>query len=610
LYRAADLVAAELRGRLAETEEALTQLAATSPTDVPSDAARFASDLSHDAVLVVLGEDQVHAFPAGRLFYYPVLPTPAEVPARVFAEGEALEFRARDYAGAAQAYRRLARAHDSSRRAGALLRLARVERKAGQRDRALASYAALAQLGSTALGGVPSELVARHARLSLLEELNRSDDLRREADSLFLDLQSCRWRLMSGSYRFYTDRAAQWSSPSVRDSAPHQYEAALAVAEAVEWLWETRQSRSAAGREIRSISDPAVLVVWRGGPDREVALVGGPGNLETDWLGPLATVLARENVDLEMTDAVGNRLVSSAARTDRVQIIRSVAETRLPWTLRLWSADPSADTAELGERRRLMLFGAVALALLLSLGLYAVIRGVSRELEVARLQSDFVAAVSHEFRTPLTSLRQLAELLSSGRVVSDERRAKYYEIMERESGRLHRLVEGLLDFGRMEAGALEFSWERVTPSVLVRRIVKDFEAELGESGYHVEVTTDATASTVRADSEALGRAVWNLLDNAVKYSPDRKAVWVNVSQVQERVAIAVRDEGVGIPPAERDAIFAKFVRGTCSGGRGTKGTGIGLAMVKHIVEAHGGDIRVESEVGQGSRFTILLPVEE
>jgi len=162
----------------------------------------------------------------------------------------------------------------------------------------------------------------------------------------------------------------------------------------------------------------------------------------------------------------------------------------------------------------------------------------------------------------------------------------------------------------MEAGALEFNWERVTPSELVRRVVTEFETEQGENGCQIEFTADEAAPSVRADAEALGRAVWNLLDNAFKYSPDRTTVRVDVSQEQGRVAIAVGDQGVGIPPAEREAIFQKFIRGTTSDGRGTKGTGIGLAMVKHIVEAHGGEVQVESAVGQGSTFTILLPVEE
>lgn len=157
---------------------------------------------------------------------------------------------------------------------------------------------------------------------------------------------------------------------------------------------------------------------------------------------------------------------------------------------------------------------------------------------------------------------------------------------------------------------MEFKWQRVAPSDLVRNVVTEFQAERGEGGCYVELTVDGPTPPVRADCEALGRAVWNLLDNAVKYSPDRKTVRVNVSQGDSRVTIAVRDQGIGIAPAEREAIFRKFVRGASSDGHGAKGTGIGLAMVKHIVEAHRGEVRVESEVGRGSTFTILLPVEE
>ena len=183
-------------------------------------------------------------------------------------------------------------------------------------------------------------------------------------------------------------------------------------------------------------------------------------------------------------------------------------------------------------------------------------------------------------------------------------------MMERESGRLHRLVEGLLDFGRMEAGALEFRWERVTPGDLVRGVVTEFQAELRDDGRPVDLSVDVGEAAVRADPEALSRAVWNLLDNAVKYSPESKSVRVSVSRGDGRVTISVSDGGVGIPQAEQATIFRKFIRGSSADGHSVKGTGIGLAMVKHIVEAHGGEIRVDSEVGQGSTFTILLPVEE
>jgi len=235
---------------------------------------------------------------------------------------------------------------------------------------------------------------------------------------------------------------------------------------------------------------------------------------------------------------------------------------------------------------------------------------VSREIEVARLKSDFVSAVSHEFRTPLTTLRQLTELLTSGRVASDERRATYYDTLRRESDRLHRLVEGLLDFGRMEAGALEFRFQPVEATSLVREVVEEFRSEVQDRGYQVAISAMDGECHVRADGEALGRAIWNLLDNAAKYSPDDRAIAITVSRGNGSVAIRVEDHGVGIAPEEHARIFEKFVRGSGSDVRAVKGTGIGLAMVQHIVSAHRGTVGVESTPGAGSAFTILLPAGE
>jgi signal transduction histidine kinase len=609
LEHAADIVTAELTRRLAGIEDRLARLASLPSVDLPDSAERYAALFCGDAVVLVLGDGDLAAYPSGRLPYYPITPARPEPDLRVLADGETLEFRQRDLAGAARVYDRIARSTDPAVRAGALLRLARIERKAGRHMAALATYDELAQLGGTAVGGLPAELVARHARLAVLDSAGQTDELRREADSLRVDVETGRWRLDRAQYEFFARDVCRWIDCNSDADATH-VRASQALAAAAEWLWDNRVALDRDGRELIWLDEQPALTVWQRSAERTVALVGGATHLREDWLALLAPTLQQQNVAVDFSDVDGNRLTPSAASEGELLINRPVAETQLPWNLDVASADPLNDFAQLAERRRLMLLGLVTLALFVIVGFYAVLRGVSRELEVARLQSDFVAAVSHEFRTPLTSLRQLAELLSSGRVTSEDRRARYYEIMERESGRLHRLVESLLDFGRMEAGALEFSWERVTPSELVRRVVTEFETEQGESGCQIEFTTDEGAPAVRADSEALGRAVWNLLDNAVKYSPDSETIHVRVSRADRHVAIAVRDEGVGIPAAEREAIFKKFVRGTSSDGRGTKGTGIGLAMVKHIVEAHGGEVQVESAVGQGSTFTILLPVEE
>jgi len=609
LEHAADVVAAELNDRLGSIEDQLATLLALSTSDLPNSAEEFAAQFSDDVVVLVFSDNELLAYPNGRLLYYPVTRPVPEADASLFARGEALEFRRQDLPAAARAYRRIAQSPDSLVRAGALLRLGRTEKKARRFDEALDAYDELANLDGTQVLGLPSALVAREARLSVLEGLSRADDLGGEADALRADLQTGRWRLTRAQYEAYTAEVCQWTdceqgAGTTATSAEH------ALAAGAEWLWNRRSAIDGDGYELARLEGHPALVVWHHSADRMTALVGGSPHLAEDWIGALESLLEEQSVTVAFSDMSGNTLTAPVDAESQLLITRTVTDTRLPWTLHVASADPAADFTQLGERRRLMLLGLATLALFVMVGLYAVMRGVSRELEAARLQSDFVAAVSHEFRTPLTSLRQLAELLSSGRVGSDERRAKYYGIMERESGRLHRLVEGLLDFGRMEAGAVEFRQERLTPSDLVRDVVSDFEAEVGESGYHVELTEDETTPSVRVDREALGRAVWNLLDNAVKYSPEATTVRVGVSRDAEGVAIAVSDEGVGIPAAERDSVFEKFVRGTSSDGRGTKGTGIGLAMVRHIVEAHGGEVRVESEVGQGSTFTILLPVEE
>jgi signal transduction histidine kinase len=197
----------------------------------------------------------------------------------------------------------------------------------------------------------------------------------------------------------------------------------------------------------------------------------------------------------------------------------------------------------------------VALLSLIVIGGTAVIaRAAARELALARLQSDFVAAVSHEFRTPLTSLRQIGEVLHDGRV-PDDRREGYYDALMRQTDRLHHLVETLLDFGRMEAGRSPYRREPLDLSALVRDVVDQFNRKVGSRGYTVELDGVERSVSVLADSQALTNALWNLLDNAVKYSPDCQTVWVTVHHGGDMAEISVRDQGIGVPSAEQRGIF-------------------------------------------------------
>ena len=228
-------------------------------------------------------------------------------------------------------------------------------------------------------------------------------------------------------------------------------------------------------------------------------------------------------------------------------------------------------------------------------------------MELARLQSDFVAAVSHEFRTPLAAMRQLSELLAAGRVPSEDRRQQHYESLAGESRRLQGLVENVLDFGALEAGTRAFSLEPVDPRMFIEQVVAEFRSQMGQPDCRIELTGNTGTLRLLADAEALSVALRNLLDNAVKYSRSTGAIRVNWTAEGDRIALRVHDEGPGIDPIEQRRIFQKFVRGSAATSAKVKGAGLGLAMVHHIVAGHGGEVRVSSEPGAGATFTLLLP---
>jgi signal transduction histidine kinase len=260
--------------------------------------------------------------------------------------------------------------------------------------------------------------------------------------------------------------------------------------------------------------------------------------------------------------------------------------------------------------QRFLLLGILVMVLFLIFGTYFIARAIRREAETLRMQSAFVSAVSHEFRSPLTSLRQMSEILALGRVPSEERRQLYYETLVGETTRLQRLIESLLNFGKMEAGARRYHFETLDATVLVRRVASEFEPHIAGLGRRIELQGTPSRCMIEADPDAICVALRNLLDNALKYSPDHPVVWVEWGVRNEHVAIAVRDQGPGIADSEKKAIFRKFVRGSAAAATRASGSGVGLAMVRYIVEAHGGDITVASEPGQGSTFTLFLPALE
>ena len=592
LELAADHMAAALQQSLTDLESYLSFVPSPGAKEPP------------DGVLVLqVTKRTVNAYPPGGLLYYPVIPDGEEPPAATFVAGETLEYQRNDPAKAAEVFRMLARSPDPGVRAGALLRLGRNLRKTGRIEEALQAYDELAQLGRTSVLGLPAELMAREARGTVLEAIGKREELRKEASLLHAALWSGRWILLRPAWEFHVEEVQRWLGASPLKERERN---ALALSIATEsmygqWIAEPESK----GRRILKIEGRPVLISWAGTGDRLAAVLAGPGYLGPKW----TEALQGRRVQGALIDADGQVMIG-AFNQSGPQAIRTAPATRLPGTLHATSTDPGAGEAGFAGRRRLLLSGFAVLALVLLAGSYFIMRSIDRERAVARLQSEFVSAVSHEFRTPLTSLRQLSEMLSKGRVPTEELRQESYDILSRESGRLQRLVESLLDFGRMEARAFRYHYEHLDPAALVGDLVAEFQEKTAALGYRVELELAGEYPFIHADREALGLALRNLLDNAVKYSPDCRTVWVEMARERGRLAIRVRDQGMGIPASEQEEIFKRFVRGTGSMAANIQGTGIGLAMARHIIEAHDGEIRLESNPGRGSTFTILLPLEK
>jgi signal transduction histidine kinase len=249
-----------------------------------------------------------------------------------------------------------------------------------------------------------------------------------------------------------------------------------------------------------------------------------------------------------------------------------------------------------------------ALSLLMIGGLVLTYRSVSKEMALAHLKSDFVSNVSHELRTPLALIRLYAETLELGRITTQEKKEDYYRIIRKESERLTALINNILDFSRIEAGRKEYDFRETDIAELVRNTLDSYRYQIEQQGFALEESIDSGIPAVRIDREAIARALVNLVNNALKYSANEKFLGVKLYRANDRLKLEVVDRGIGITRREQSKIFEKFYRTGDPLVHNTKGSGLGLSLVRHITRAHGGEVEVESTPGKGSKFILSLPL--
>jgi signal transduction histidine kinase len=255
-------------------------------------------------------------------------------------------------------------------------------------------------------------------------------------------------------------------------------------------------------------------------------------------------------------------------------------------------------------------FYGIVLASVMGLALaggYLFWRDIQRELRLAELRSQFVASVSHELKTPLTAIRMFAETLQLDRMPDLETRRQYLDTIVNESERLTRLINNVLDVSKIERGEKVYRLEPAPLAPVVRDAVTAMHYPLVRMGFDLRADLREDVPDVRIDPDGIRQAVLNLLSNAIKYSAERRHVDVTLQRVNGDAIIAVTDYGIGIPLGEQRRIFDRFYRAPVSENERIPGTGLGLALVQHIVRAHHGRIEVRSAPGEGSTFAIHLP---
>ncbi len=557
--------------------------------DLLLEAPRASAPVPADAVLLVFDSSGILQERGIRLPFYPQIPARPELPAAVFNAAEALEFRENAVAKATTSYRRLATTGDQRVRAAALMRLARSFRKQEQFQAALAVYGELAAMQETPVAGSPAELTARRERIAMLRTIGDKKAAEGEAASLTSALSEGRYPIDRATFDFFSG------------SAPIMQTRASTLADAVENLWPLWHQQ-ANGNASWTRQGASYVSVWRRRSTSTAAIVA---NVDT-VIAPVLPMMRNLQVRLALEDPA-RRLSWGLLPIGGVAVTRTFRETGLPWTIRVAAANPAAASGISASRRRLLSAGFGLMLLVIATAGYFVFRAVNRELSVARLQSDFVSAVSHEFRTPLAAMCHLTEMLEDGATPQD-RLPLYYSALGKESRRLHRMVESLLDFGRMEAGRRTYRLEDANAADLARQVIEEFREHSSVGAHKVELQAPSGPLPIRADRDALALALRNLLDNAVKYSPEDSTVSVSVESRNGLAGISVQDQGVGIPKQEQREVFRKFNRGSSAKKLNVKGTGIGLTMADQIVKAHGGRLELTSEPGCGCRFIILLPI--
>jgi len=595
-------------------------------------------------------------FPLANLLFLPdgsthslSYPSRTSGPSRKVPDGQRLEFQQKKYREALASYQKnFEQSSDPQIKGEQLSSIARVQKKSALFRDAIKTYELIARDYSNVqtAGGVPLGLAARSEINSL--SILMGDTLTAVSTyvSLFTDLLNREWTLERAQYDFFSQKIIK-SLDSIFAQVPlaeilQPFKSSFTLLKAKEQNQRKITERLLAFRENVAADLKAKVTLNAEEPqnptrrftlevEEHTYLVSLPGQysgdenqgyevkgllLDADYLrDSILNKILQSNINSKKSGwIVKDRdekiiLKSENSPSGSLTVRTNFAGGFPPWFVELYQNDPDLFDTFLFSRRGIYFYMFFLLTGILIFGLILTVRTVAHELELSKMKSDFVSTISHEFKSPLSSIRQLAEMLQSGRVPSENRRQEYYDVLVEQSERLSLLIDNILDFAKLEEGRKKFDFQMMDMCLLLQEIVSIIQDQVRHNDFVIKVEIEKPLPAIKADRESITQAITNLIDNAIKYSGDARNLIVRAFVENQYLNITVKDFGIGIKKEEIDKIFERFYRGGDVLTRTVKGSGLGLTLVKQIVEAHHGKVLVESEPGKGSMFTLTIPLD-
>lgn len=550
------------------------------------------------------------------------------------------EYVRHNYGEAALLFKTLAESvNNSNSRARMLNHAARNQKKAGRLSEAVSIYKIVNREYPQNLTGarLPLALSAEMQIVNINKILLDSTIALEGALSLYRKILYGNWHLNENQFRMYCGMAEDIVQELLNTGLPDSQK----VKQQFRSLQQLRQVRNAQWRD-RGLIESPILPELSGmfsttdlstirinkvvqGEEFSISAIPVPGQSEEQeasllcivWdrgqllqsvLRQSAEVLLRnERISVFLSDQKGQPLLGESAPEGFSNPVTGEFEGNFPpWKMQLSRKTIDAGIGA-GVYRSYYFWTILTLLIILSFGAVLIIRTMAHEREVMAIKSNFVSSVSHELKTPLTSIKALTERLLDGKVKDPDKMFQYYSVIAQDADKLTRLVKNILDFSKIEAGKKEYHFQPVDMAVWLEETLQIFRNERSHDEVEINLRIDRDVPSLDIDRDELTQCLNNLLDNAIKFSPDSKTVEVTLEQKNQSIMIHVKDQGSGIAREDLDHVFDKFYQGAQPIRQSVKGTGLGLTLVRHAVEAHGGRIEVQSRSGEGSTFKLIFP---